>query len=120
MNETKELVYEWPPDILHYEARVLPGLTWIEAIAMALAFLFPVSLLPGIPGFGLGLLAALIGFLCVKRWERLGDTILPVYVIARLLAARRRDTLELPLIMTSEGGAIDVYTLEGEALLTME
>ena len=108
-----DLSYEWPPGILHYETRYLLGLTMNELLIVAIPAL-GLLLLAGIPA---GVLSALTGLLLVKRFEALGGRSLPLYLIARLRHARRRDAVRLPLILPPGAGELVIATWEGEEMM---
>ena len=108
-----DLSHEWPPDVLRYESRYFLGLTLNEMLMIAIPGV--ALLLAG--GFILGVLGFAGAFLSVKKFEALGGRRFPVYVVARLLHARRNSALTLPLIMPTGGEAVMVTTWDGEEVL---
>ena len=117
-----DLAYEWPPNLLDYEAHVLWGLTALEGLAGGMALLLPLALLGVSAGsFLLAVILAPSVLLTVKKWEQLGEQSLPSYLLLRLLARRQQRVLELPLIMApADRVPLHVESDAGETLFTME
>lgn len=61
--------YRIPPDVLHYEVRLLFGLTAQDIMITGMAILFGIQTL----GLIAGLLIGLLALLAVKRYERFGN-----------------------------------------------
>ncbi len=115
-----DLTYEWPTNLDQYETRVFLGLTAVEAIAGVMAFLVPLTLLPTVTGFLLALAGAVAVLLSIKKIDALGGLSLPAYGIARWLARRKSQGIELPLIIGGHTGAIGVEDWEGATLMILE
>ncbi len=102
-----DLRYDWPVDVLHYESRMFLGLSMQEGVGVAAVaglILMQTSSLP------LGLGAAVIGYLLVKRFEGLGDRNLPAYLVDRLTYAARSHEVTLPVILPGGGQESVVIT----------
>jgi hypothetical protein len=115
-----DLSYEWPPNLTQYESRIFLGLAAHEATAAGFAFLLTIGLVRSGAGVVLGAVAAVAVLLLVKRWERLGNRSLPVYLVARGLERRQETELELPLILGGHAALVEVEAWEGETLLVLE
>lgn len=116
-----DLSYPWPPNLTAYEATLFFGLSAVEAIAGALAFVLPLAIVENKVAAALvGALVAGAVLLSLRRVARLGDLPLPVYLYRRLAARRRARVVEMPLILGASGGEIHVETDAGETLVTLE
>lgn len=117
----QQLSYEWPANLHTYETTLFLGLSAVEAIVAVFALMLPLVVLDSVILGGLfGVALAGLALLSIKRIERLGNVPLPVFLAQRLIAQYRPRTIQLPLVMGSEGGTIHVEGLDGETLLTME
>lgn len=113
----EQLQYPWPPNLTSYEAKILLGLSALEIVAAGVGFLVPAALWQSLGGAIVGLVVALIVLLSIKPLDALGGVSLPLYLVLRLLASRRKETIELPLIMGGAMGQVEVETWEGETLM---
>ena len=114
----EDLTYEWPPNIGHYEAKVLAGMTMYEAMAGAMGFLIPVAVLNA--PLVVSAICGVVAFTFVKRFERFGGVALPVYLFYRFQASRSNEILELPLITSGTHGTVEIEDWEGETVAVME
>lgn len=117
--EPRALQYSWPTNLTEYEAKVFAGLTAVEAIGAGLGFLIPLATIQSISGLFVGIAAAAMVLLCIKRLDNLGGMALPVYLARRAWEARRSESLELPLIMGGESGRVEIESWEGETLMVL-
>lgn len=115
-----DLVYEWPVDILHYEPKIVGGITFYELVGAAVGFLLPVLLLRSIAGLVIGVIVSATVLLTIKKFDALGGRSLPLYVLARIRAARERRRIELPVIVSGGGGTLVVETWDGETVMEVE
>ncbi|HID89403.1 MAG TPA: hypothetical protein EYP52_06810 [Anaerolineae bacterium] len=115
-----ELVYEWPVDILHYEPKIMGGVTFYELVGAAVGFLLPTLLMQSIAGLVLGVVIAAAVLLTIKKFDALGGRSFPLYVIARIRAARERRQVELPMIVSGGGGRVVVESWDGEPIMEVE
>jgi len=111
-----DLSCEWPVDVLHYETRYFLGLTLNELIAIAIPTIGLLLVSPV-----LGVLAALLGLLMVKRFDALGERSLLAHLVARSLYARRDSgTVTLPLILPQGKEAeMIITTWDGEEVMSI-
>lgn len=121
--DLEELVYEWPPQVAGYEPKILAGLTWTEGISVAMGFLIPLALFQGqgVIGFVFAVLGGVGALLVMKRFERLGGVSIPLYLIYRLQAWYKQESLELSLIVPHDvSSGVIVENLEGEVVTVLE
>ncbi|MCX7756107.1 MAG: hypothetical protein N2117_12830 [Anaerolineales bacterium] len=103
--------YQIPPDVLHYEPRLLLGLTAQEIMMIGMGTLV------GIQQVGLigGLLAGLAVFLAAVRFPRFGNLSLLIYFFRSLWHRYRPQTIIMPRVLP-EGGEIELtlYDWDGQ------
>lgn len=106
----RELTYEIPPDIVHYEVRTFFGLTIMELLLTALGFIAGYILLGGtILG---GLLVSGVVFLFSKRLEVLGDRSIAIYFFGWLQTVLRNQQVMIPRTLPLKGYRIRVREVD--------
>ena len=110
-----DLQYDWPQNVLGYEARLLFGLTVNELLVLAgigMAAMF-VHLL-------LGLAALILGVLMMLRFETFGNRRMPEYLLARLRHRFGSCEVILPRILPADDDEELIITdLNGAELARM-
>ena len=116
----KDLTYEWLPNLSQYEARIMLGLTAQEAMACALGFIIPISIVPSIGGVIIAILTIIIILLTIKKIDRFGQRAFLVYLTIRFWERINKKQIEIPLIMGGGSGRIELENWEGETVLTLD
>lgn len=112
-------IYECVPNIDGYDPKLLLGLTFAELAASGMGLIIPALLLQTAGGVVVGLLTAITLLLLLKRFERLGNLPLPLFLVRRFSADHRQAVLLLPQLVPSINATIDVHTFEGEHIATV-
>ena len=113
--DVDDLEHPWPPDVLHYETRYIFGLTMNELLLVSL----PAMAVTVAAGPLSGALAAVVGLLSLKRYEAFANRSVPAYLVARVLIARRRKVIMLPLVLPAGGEEMILSTWDDEELLEL-
>lgn len=110
--------YRIPPDVLHYEVRLLFGLTAYDIMVSGMALLFGIQQWGPVAGACLGALA----LLAVKKYESLGSRSPLVYLGLWLWHRWRPQTVMMPRVLPSGGDdlRVTVYDWEGNPLIQLE
>ena len=117
--EEQELfVYQFVVNIDSYEPKLLFGLTFVELTAAGIALVLPMLLLQSGSGIALGLAAGLATLAMLKRFVRLGNRALPVYLWQRGRRAYRRETIQLPRLVPLVKATVTVRDYDGEHVAT--
>lgn len=103
--------YQIPPDVLHYEPRLLLGLTAQEIMMIGMGTMFGIQQL-GLAG---GLAAGLLVFAAGVRFQRFGNRSLLVYFALSLWHHYRPQAVVMPRVLP-EGGEIQMtlYDWDGQ------
>ena len=116
----QKIVYEWPPNLTQYEATIFMGLSTTEAVGGGIALIAAVMLIPHkVVGGVVGVLAALLVVLALKKMERLGNISIPVFLWKRWRASRNPRQVFLTEIIGARGGAVHLEDADGH-ILTIE
>jgi hypothetical protein len=108
--------YQIPPDVLHYEVRLLFGLTAQDIMIAGMAVIF------GIQKFGLviGLALGAIALLGLKRYERLGRRSLLAYAGLYLWHRLRPGQALMPRVLPGGGETqMTVHDWEGREIFRL-
>ena len=116
----EDLTYEWLPNLSQYEARIMLGLTAQEAMACAMGFLVPISIIPSFFGVIVAVLTVITILLTIKRIDRFGQKSFLIYIIIRFWERINKKQIEIPLIMGGGSGRIELENWEGETVLTLD
>jgi hypothetical protein len=108
-----QLQYPFPPNLTEYEAKLLIGLTAKELIGTGMGFMVPMMLLPSLAGVIGGVIVGALVLLSLKKIDAFGGVSFPLYVVLRLVAARRQEVIELPLIMGNSTSAVEIESWDG-------
>ena len=108
-----QLQYPFPPNLTEYEAKLLVGLTAKELMGTGMGFMVPMVLLPSLAGIIVGVIVGALVLVSLKKIDAFGGVSLPLYIVLRLAATRRHETIELPLIMGSSASTVEIETWDG-------
>jgi hypothetical protein len=108
--------YQLPPDVLHYEVRLIFGLTAQDIMAAGMAAVF------GIQRFGpvWGILMGLLALASLKRFDHLGRRSIVLYLLLWAVASLRPTPIVMPRVLP--GGTdvtIRVEDWEGNPVLSL-
>ncbi|MEP0805706.1 MAG: hypothetical protein HRF47_09465 [Chloroflexota bacterium] len=109
--------YQIPPDVLHYEVRLLFGLTAQDIMIAGVAVIF------GIQRFGIvvGLTLGVLALLGLKRYERLGHRSLLMYAALYLWHRLRPSQALMPRVLPGGGVAqMTVHDWDGQEMYRVE
>jgi len=109
--------YQLPPDVLHYEIKLLFGLTAQDIMISGLVIVF------GLQRFGIvaGLALGLIALLALKKYERLGNRSPLVYLALCAWNRYRPERVTMPRVLPGGGGvSLSVTDWEGEEMYRVE
>lgn len=120
MSSKEDLTYEWLPNLSQYEARIMLGLTAQEAMASAMAFILPVTVIPSLFGVIVATLSVIIVLLTIKKIDRFGQKAFLTYLIVRIWERVRQKEIEIPLIMGGNSSRIELENWEGETIMTLD
>lgn len=108
-----DLEYRWPADVVNYETKYLMGFTMSELLIVAL----PALGVTMASGPLLGALAATLGFMLSRRFEPMGGHSMIGYLVARMLHARVRQDVFMPLILPRGSANLTVLSWDDEVLI---
>lgn len=110
--------YRIPPDVLHYEVRLLFGLTAYDIMVSGMVLLFGIQTWGPVVGVILGVLA----LLAIKKYEGLGNRSPLVYLGLWLWHRWRPQSVMMPRVLPSGGEdlSVTVYDWEGNTLIQLE
>lgn len=113
----QRLIYEWPMNLVQYEADSFLGLNIIEWMAAGMALLLSLVL---VPHPLLKLLFGVAGGACtvlvVKKLERLGNISIPVYLWRRWRARRHPRYARLTEIVGVSGATVHLEEGDGHVV----
>ena len=119
-NRLQRLLYEWPPNLNDYEARLFLGLSATEGIAGGMVFMLVTGLVPNrLLGLILGIVLFVGVVLSLKKMESLGNISIPLYLWRRWQARRNPRTLQLTQIVGVQGATVHIEDEHGR-LITLE
>ncbi|NUM48749.1 MAG: hypothetical protein HUU38_28920 [Anaerolineales bacterium] len=98
VTQLDDLQYDWPVDVLHYEAKLFLGLSFQDVLIVAVPTVLPMLF----HHFMVGVVGAILGYLLVRKFEGLGDRNVLAYLLARLRAQVQAHSVALPLILPAE------------------
>lgn len=105
--------YQIPPDVLHYEVRLIFGLSAKDIMVAGLAVVIGIQRLGVVGGLALGL----VTLLAMKRYERLGNRSLLVYLALYLWHLWRPGRALLPRVLPGSGEApLRVHDWDGREM----
>jgi len=105
--------YQIPPDVLHYEVRLIFGLTAQDIMVAGIAIIFGIQKFGPVIGMALGVIA-LLG---LKRYERLGRRSLLVYFGLYLLNRLHPGEALMPRVLAGGGETqMTVHDWEGREI----
>ncbi len=110
--------YRMPSDVLHYEVRMLLGLTAQDIMLIGVAIMFGVQKFGPIVG---GIIGVLV-FALVKRYDKLGSRSLGLYAVAWAWHRIRPQEVLMPRVLPRGQGAAFSVSLEnwrGETLVEL-
>lgn len=110
--------YQFIVNIDSYEPKLLFGLTFVELTASGMAMVFPMLLFQNLSGILLGAAAGLVVIALLKRFTRLGNLQLPVYLWKRGRLAWRRENIPLPRLVPAVRASVTVRDYSGEHVAT--
>lgn len=109
--------YRIPPDVIHYEVKLLFGLTAQDIMISGMAMLFGIQIFGVLPGLLLGGLA----LLAVKRYERFGNRSPLVYLALWLWHRYRPQQVFMPRVLPSGDDLhLTVQDWEGNDLIHLD
>jgi hypothetical protein len=109
--------YQIPPDVLHYEVRMIFGLSAQDIMLSGLAIIL------GIQKFGIawGLLLGVLSLLALKRYERMGNRSPLVYLTLWAWNRYRPQRFAMPRVLPGGGGVhLEVTDWEGQPMYRLE
>lgn len=118
IQEQTQFQYEFIPNIDGYEPKLMLGLTFVELTGAGLALVVPMLALQSGFGLLLGGLLAVVTILLLKRFERLGNLSLPLFLWKRFLLAYRPKTIGLSRLLSSVEATIKVSDYAGAHVAT--
>lgn len=115
-NNSNELTYHLPPDILHYEPKYYFGLSLQEMMAavlpsMGVMFIF---------GPVLGAITAIGMILGLRRWENFGNRSVLVYLGLFVWYRYRPGEISIPRVLPLHPSRVEVANWEGQTLFVLE
>lgn len=118
IKEQELFQYEFIPNVDSYEPKLLLGLTFVELTGAGLALIVPLLVLQNVIGIVLGIALATVAVLSLKRFERLGNLPLPVFLWKRAMLAYRPKTVSLPRLQSSVQATVRIIDYAGEHVAT--
>ena len=123
-NDVDNLSYQWPANVLEYEARFWGGFTLTNMLAAAGPFMAGIMIgqNSGSPilGLVLGAIGGVLGLLITRPFAALTGLSLPVYLYRRSLARWRQPVIEMPLIMPGGDQQLAFEDWDGAGLIKIE
>ncbi len=109
--------YQIPPDVLHYEVRLLFGLSAQDIMIGGLVVILGIQKL----GIAAGLLLGALALLGLKRYERLGNRSPLVYLALWGWNHWRPQRVSVPRVLPGGSGIrLEVTDWEGRAMYRLE
>lgn len=118
-NEEQEMFsYDFIINIDSYEPKLKFGLTFVELTAAGIALVFPMLLFQSVLGALLGVLLGGVVLLALKRFIRLGNLSIPVYLGKRIQLAYRAEPIIVAQMVPAVRAAVTVTDYQGEHVAT--
>lgn len=108
--------YEYPLNVDTFKAKMKGGVSMDEALILLAAFATPFLILQSVTSLILGAVLAVVVFLCIRKYDRLGGASLPVYLVQRAGNAMGKKTITLTQIMPSVDASITVESYDGQTI----
>ena len=110
--------YDFIINIDSYEPKLKFGLTFVELTAAGMAVVFPMLVLQSLTGAFFGVLLGIVALLVLKRFTRLGNLSIPVYLAKRARLAHRAEPLKVAQMVPVVRAEVTVTDYQGEHVAT--
>lgn len=110
--------YEFPLNVDTFEATTKFGLTMNEAMIVMGAGVVPTLFITSVSGLVLGVVVAVVAFVCIQKHARFGGVALPVYVYQRLKSTLGSEHVKLNQIVPKVQAEITRKTYRGDRIAT--